>query len=216
MPDSYNTCESMPSRRILKSHLSANMLPTEFWTKNPKTIYMTRDVKDAVLSRYHMYKGIHYWTGDLESFLDAFLADDLAYLPYWPHVFEYYALRNQPNIYFTSFETIKKDLKGNLRNICKFLETPYTEELLDEAVVYLSFDKMKNSKANRESKETFLKQLTKLGWKDPEFDFYRKGKVGSFKEELPEGYAEKIDAWSDIQLEKEGLTMEEILNFQKF
>lgn len=184
------------------------MLPTEFWSKKPKAIYITRNVKDAILSRYHMYKGLHYWKGDLTAFLDAFLADDLAYLPYWPHILEYWQLRNESNIYFTSYEIIKRDLKTNLKKICCFLEKPYTEDLLDQAVVSLSFDKMKNSKANQEAKATFNQQTM-------DFDFYRKGKVGSFKEEFPEGYAEKLDAWSDKYLNEAGLTMNEILNFQK-
>ncbi|KAL5273426.1 hypothetical protein ACFFRR_000262 [Megaselia abdita] len=214
IPNVYEACDSMPSPRVLKSHLTANMLPNELWVKKPKIIYITRNVKDAILSRYHMYKGLNYWKGDLKSFLNAFLADDLAYLPYWPHILEFWQIRNEPNVYFTSYETIKKDLKGNLRKICTFLERPYTEELLDEAIDKLSFEKMKNSKTNKQSQE-FLKQLNKdLGEENKDYNFFRKGKVGSFKEEFPEGYAEKIDAWSDKYLKAAGLTMDEILNFQ--
>ncbi|KAL5276168.1 hypothetical protein ACFFRR_001778 [Megaselia abdita] len=213
--DVYDACDSLESPRVLKSHLTGNMLPTELWTKKPKIIYMTRNVKDAVLSRYHMYKGFHYWKGDLKSFLDAFLSDNLPYLPYWPHIFEFWQMRNEPNVFFTSYETIKKDLKGNLRKICKFLEKPYTEELLDQAVENLSFEKMKNSKASEKTKELVERLDKAVGEENNEFNFYRKGEVGSFKEEFPEGYTEKLDAWSEKYLKEAGLTADKILNFQK-
>lgn len=191
------------------------MLPYEIWTKKPKIIYITRNVKDSILSRYHMYKGFNYWKGDMKPFLDAFLNDDLAYLPYWPHILEFWQIREQPNVYFTSYENLKKDLKGSLRKICKFLERPFTEELLDKAVFHLSFENMKNSKGHQEGEE-MIKQFRKaVGLENNDFEFLRKGKVGSFKEELPEGYAEKLDEWSASFLGKAGLTMDDILNYEK-
>lgn len=213
--DVYEACDNLASPRVLKSHLPANMLPNEIWTKKPKIIYITRNVKDAVLSRYHMYKGLNYWKGGMEEFLDAFMNDDLAYLPYWPHVFEYWQIREHPNVYFTSYEIVKKDLKGSLSKICKFLEKPVTEELLDKAVFHLSFNSMKNNKANQ-TRQELINQIKKTsGIEENQFEFFRKGKVGSYKEELPEGYSEKIDEWSQKFLDQAGLTTNDLLYYQK-
>lgn len=71
--------------------------------------------------------------------------DNLYYLPYWSHILEFWEMRHQPNVFFTSYERMKKDLRSVLKDLCKFLEKPVpSEETLDKAVEHLSFDSMKS------------------------------------------------------------------------
>lgn len=163
-----------------------------------------------------MDKGYLFWRGDLEPFLDAFLADDLALLPYWPHILDFWELRHEPNVFFTSYERMKRDFEGSFKELCDFLERPVTEDLVEKARDHFSFENMKHLKSNQKKNRLIANVFKRRGEKTYEFDSIRKGKVGSFKEEFPKGYAEKIDNWSDMFLRQAGVTMEEMLNFQAF
>ncbi|KAL5280699.1 hypothetical protein ACFFRR_004608 [Megaselia abdita] len=206
---SFAATENMTSPRIIKSHLSPNMLPKELWTKKPKVIYLTRNVKDSAVSLYHMYKGLKYFDGTKEQFLDALMTDSLAYCPYWPHILEFWEMRNESNIFFISYERIKRDLRGSFKEISEFLENPCSDDILDKAVDHLSFQSMKNSKAG----QTLQKIMEDIHGTSGEFKFIRRGEIGSHKDELPEGYSEKMDNWSERSLVGSGVAMDDILSF---
>lgn len=137
---------STQSPRVLKSHLPANLLPTDLWKKKNKVIYVARSVKDAIVSFYHFTNfGTLEFTGTKEEFGEAFMNDDLYYTPYWPHVLEFYQMRNEPNIFFTSYERMTKDLRRVIKDLCIFLDKKIpSDDILDEAIDHLSFDSMRS------------------------------------------------------------------------
>lgn len=184
------------------------MLPIELWSKKPKIIYVTRNVKDAAISRFHMYKGLKYFTGTKEEFLDALMEDKLAYTPYWEHVLEFWAMRNLPNIYFISYERLKADLKQSLRSLCTFLGKSASDDILDKAVNHLSFKNMKKSISGQQMQFT-----SETG--DYVFEFVRRGISGAYKDEFPDGYSDKFDDWIDRCLKGSNVTMEDIICFKK-
>ncbi|KAL5274019.1 hypothetical protein ACFFRR_000649 [Megaselia abdita] len=143
--DTFKDAEELKSPRLLKTHLPASFLPTDIWKKKSKMIYVSRNVKDAVVSFYHFASALGVFHGTKEEFVEAFMNDDLFYTPYWPHILEFYHMRNEPNIFYTSFERMKKDLKGVIKDLCIFLDKRIpSEEILDKAVDHLSFDSMKS------------------------------------------------------------------------
>lgn len=208
--DSYKESTNREPPRIIKSHLPPNMLPEELWSKKPKIIYVTRNVKDAAISRFHMYKAFKFFSGTKEQFLDALIVDKLVYTPYWTHVLEFWEMRNENNIFFISYERLKEDLKGSLKDLCKFIGNPVEEETLITAVNHLNFNSMKSSKAGK-SLDNDVK--ARLGDSDS-FSFIRRGITGSYLDEFPEGYSEKIDIWMEKCLNGTGVTMEDMLQFK--
>lgn len=49
------------------------------------------------------------------------------------------------NIFFTSYERMKQDLRGVIKDLCVFLDrTIPNDEILDAAIKHLSFDNMKS------------------------------------------------------------------------
>lgn len=46
--------------------------------------------------------------------------------------------------------------------------------------------------------------------KREDFQFFRKGKTNSFKEELPEKVIKKLKEWEDLNLEKYGIDVNEL------
>ena len=80
--------ESLPSPRILKSHLPVSMLPPNLLEVS-KVIVVARNVRDACVSFYHHEKLMmqHGWTGSFEDFVKFFIeGKPSAYGDYWIHL----------------------------------------------------------------------------------------------------------------------------------
>lgn len=143
-----NTIEElneMKSPRLIKSHLSASLLPADMWKKKSKVIYVVRSVKDTVVSAYHFFSGIGFYSCSLEEYAEMFMSNTLIYHPFWDHTLEFWEMRNQPNIFFTSYERMSKDLRSIIKDLCIFLKKPIPDEsILDKAEKHLSFKNMKS------------------------------------------------------------------------
>lgn len=146
MPNTFQISDELSSPRLLKTHLPASLLSKDVWQKGSKLIYVARNAKDTVVSYQPFLKALATFKGTKEQFIEAFMNDNLFYTPFWPHILEFWKMRHEPNIYFTSYERMKKDLKGVLKDLCNFIGKPIpSEETLNKAVGHLSFDSMKSN-----------------------------------------------------------------------
>lgn len=144
--DTYAEAEKLKSPRLLKSHLPANFLPKEVWEKKNKIIYVARNIKDVAISLYHFVKALSVFNGTKDQFLKAFMEDNIYYCPFWSHLLEFYEMRNEKNIFFTTYEKMKTDLRSVIKDLCVFLEKPIpSEDILDKAMEHLDFKNMKES-----------------------------------------------------------------------
>ncbi|KAL5290951.1 hypothetical protein ACFFRR_010384 [Megaselia abdita] len=205
--------KDLKSPRLIKSHLPASVLPTDLWKKKSKVIYVARNVKDAFVSAYHFWTGVGLISISIEEYAELFLNDRSIFHPFWEHSLEFYEMRNEPNIYFTSYERMSRDLKTVIKDLCVFLGKPIPDEsILDEALKHLSFESMKHSLAGKLFQESLKRNsefLTK-NRNQEKFEFLRKGKVGSFKNELSEDIIRRFDEWEDKKLKEAGVTREEL------
>lgn len=102
-------------------------------------------MKDTIVSFKHFLEATGDFKGSKDQFIEAFLNDSLFYTPFWPHVLEFWEMRNENQIFFTSYERMKKDMKGVLIGLCDFLnKTVPNEDILKQAVDHLSFENMKS------------------------------------------------------------------------
>ncbi|PIO25418.1 hypothetical protein AB205_0102980 [Aquarana catesbeiana] len=53
---SLELANTMPSPRLLKTHLSVHLVPPSFWEKNTKIVYVARNPKDCMVSYYYFQK----------------------------------------------------------------------------------------------------------------------------------------------------------------
>lgn len=60
------------------------------------------------------------------------------------HVTEFYELRNEPWIFYTSFERMKLNLRQVIEDICIFLNKNINEEQMQQMLHHLSFEEMKS------------------------------------------------------------------------
>ncbi|XP_037032493.1 luciferin sulfotransferase-like [Bradysia coprophila] len=171
--------------RHIKTHLPAGLLPKQLWTVKPKIIYTARGVKDLAISYYHHYVYMQGYEGSMEQFLNAFLDDKVFLSPYHGHVKDFWYLRNEENILFLTYEEMKSDLMAVLKKTAAFLGKSYPEEQLKQLVKHLSFDEMKKN---------FSADFSEEGAGG--HSFMRKGKVGSYLEEMSVELIDKFDKWT--------------------
>ncbi|KAL5292517.1 hypothetical protein ACFFRR_011367 [Megaselia abdita] len=210
-PSTIEIANNLPSPRLLKSHMPASALPSDIWEKKAKIIYVTRNVKDVVVSNYRFQSGLGLFTGSIDEFVEYFMNGSLLNLPFWDHVLEFWQMRNDPKIFFTSYERLKKDIRSVILELCKFLEKPKpSEEILEKMVEHLDFENMKNSHAGKLQQQRIDKLKDENNNSSSDFQFMRRGIVGSYKDELSTDLAKKLDQWTEFHLRKAGVTSEEL------
>lgn len=207
--------KNMPSPRHLKSHLSAGLLPKQVWTVKPKIIYVARGVKDLAISFYHHYVHMQGYKGTLDDFLEAFLEDKVFLSPYHGHVKDFWHLQNEDNVLFITYEEMKSDLMAVLKKTAQFLGKNYSDEDLKKLENHLTFDAMKVNKSVNFSKILgYIKiytRVTRVFSKNSNgkesWNFMRKGKVGSYKEEMSPQMIERFDKWTTEFNEQNGTSI---------
>ncbi|KAL5273358.1 hypothetical protein ACFFRR_000225 [Megaselia abdita] len=200
----YNSLEiarALKSPRLIKSHLPAHLLPYGIWQNKLKIIYVARDFKDATVSAYHHLRGLGILGGSLEEFCEKTMKGDVSFQPFWSHVLEFYEMRHESNIFFMTFEMMKKDLRTVIVRLCKFLEKEVPDErTLQEAEKRLSFEYMKKSVTKGMDVIN-----DKLPNKRDDLEFCRKGEVGTAKKELSLDMITKMDEWSETFIPQKNL-----------
>ncbi|XP_044251860.2 luciferin sulfotransferase-like isoform X2 [Drosophila takahashii] len=205
--DSIDACEQIQDNpRLIKSHLPAHMLPREIFTHGRKTIYVARNPKDVVVSTYHFFSDIKYWKCSIDEFVDDFVADKTPFSSYWGHLVDFYRLRNEKNIFFVTYEEMKRDLKGVVRRLSRFLNfKDLTDNEMEKLLSHLSFENMKKSQFGNH--KHFLKTFHET---TDNFEFLRRGIIGSYKDELSADSINKINTKSRLFFDKYGIIESDI------
>ena len=73
-------------------------------------VYVARNPKDVIVSFYYHHKLIkaHDYKGDLDTFAEYFINDEVDYSPFFPHILDAWQKRNHPNLHFVFYEDMKK------------------------------------------------------------------------------------------------------------
>ncbi|XP_075780143.1 amine sulfotransferase-like isoform X2 [Pelodiscus sinensis] len=155
---------SRPSPRLFTTHMFYNLVPRDLRNRKGKVIYVARNPKDVVVSYFHFSKiSVTLETvSDFNIFLEKFLAGKVIPGSWLDHIGGWFTHRDDFNILFLTFEEMKKDLRGAVLKICKFLGKQLTEKELDTVVEKASFDNMKrDARANYENMPESLQERGK-------------------------------------------------------
>ncbi|ETN60369.1 sulfotransferase (sult) [Anopheles darlingi] len=197
--DTVTATANLKRPRHIKSHLPLPLLPRQLWTVKPKIVYVTRNPKDVAASYLHHYRMIMGYRGTKEAFLDGLLEDRVMYCPQVRQTLDFWALKDQPNVLFLTYEAMKRDLRSVLPSVCEFFGKSYTDAQLDELAEHLSFDQMKKNPAT--NNDQIVRNAMRMNGREGEhFEFMRKGIIGDYKNELSEEYIAKFDRFIEEQL----------------
>ncbi|CAL1290696.1 unnamed protein product [Larinioides sclopetarius] len=183
------------------------------WSDDAKYIYVARNPKDCCVSFYHHMKNLpgYQFPDGIKEFFDLFIKGEVEFGDYFDHLLPWYNARHRPNVYFTTFEEMKMDLKEVAMKVAEFIDKTEAEHLRDnpevlERILYnCSFEETKkvvnaglSSMYHPENKDfltklpkgriyviEYVKSLPKRTGTDRKINFIRKGEIGSYKHELP-------------------------------
>lgn len=113
--------EEFRSPRLVKAHLPLALLPAQLLQRKTKVVYVFRNPIDAWVSYYYhgVTSGIFYGR-TLEDYFNDFIENHADKWDPITNATEYYQLRNEPWIYYTSFERMKTNLRAVIEDLCKF------------------------------------------------------------------------------------------------
>jgi len=143
----------------------------------PKVVYVIRDPRDTMVSYWHYRKFLSH---DFNLPLADFLSSD----DHWPcdwdeHVAGWLLPQSHPHLLLVRYEEMHKDAAAVLRRVLEFAGVRQTAAKIEMAVEASRFENM------RAAEERFG-VIGKAG--DESERFVRKGRVGSWQEEM--GYSE--------------------------
>ncbi|XP_074606272.1 LOW QUALITY PROTEIN: amine sulfotransferase-like [Acropora palmata] len=143
--------ESLPSPRLIKSHLTADTIPKGSDKSSPcKYIYVYRNPKDVSVSFFFFLKGMagvetnkeNAFSGPWEFFVDLFIEGDVPYSKWNDHVLSWWKHREDPNVLFLKYEDMLKDLPSHVRRIADFLQKTLSDEIIDRIAEQCTFKEM--------------------------------------------------------------------------
>ncbi|RUS85848.1 hypothetical protein EGW08_006400 [Elysia chlorotica] len=175
--------DSLPSPRVLNSHLLYAELPKQIREKKTKIILTTRNPKDTVVSFYNHhinFKIAYGYDGSFTDYFNLFMNGRLDYGDYFEFALDWKKIiKNQccNQILIVPFEDMKLDPMRCVFDIADFLKVNVTEKLAGEIIDACSFNRMKKKRA-----------------KDgPVAKLFRKGIVGDWKNWMSPEQSEAID-----------------------
>jgi hypothetical protein len=176
----------IPSPRLVWSHESYD-------STYPKVMYLIRDPRDIVISYY--FHHLKYFKGEgfdlsFNQFFEEFMSGKV-----WPGVWDSNVeswIENQKNIkngfLLLRYEDLLSNITGEVRRILEFLNLDRTEEEINDAIKWASFDNMK-------SLEKKQKEFVNWGTKfvDEKIPFVREGRTNGWKSVLDKEQQEKMN-----------------------
>ncbi|GBM74629.1 Sulfotransferase 1C4 [Araneus ventricosus] len=221
--------EKMPRPGAIKTHLPYSYMP---YSPEAKHIFVARNPKDCCVSLYYHVRddpGYGFWGTEFSVFFELFMAGEVEYNDYFDHLLDWYPHRNDPNVFYTTYEEMKKDIKSVILKISKFLGQEYIDAIekdnaiLNNIVLYSGIDYMKEMFAKLfESEKKDINNLQMLTGRQymynfkkslnppddiPEQQFIRKGIVGDWanhfssdqKERFNQKFLEKMKGTEVLQ-----------------
>ncbi|PIA61853.1 hypothetical protein AQUCO_00200092v1 [Aquilegia coerulea] len=194
---------SLPSPRLLRTHLPYAALPESIKKSNCKIVYITRNPKDTLVSLWHFMNnsrppGVN--AVSLEVAFKSFCNGVHAFGPFFDHVLDYWkeSLDNPQKILFMQFEEMKSDPKGQVKKLAAFLGKPFTNDEQVEKVLWrCSLERLKNLEVNKTGIDPCIGV--------PNSSYFRQGIVGDWKNHFTLEMSKELDEITRIRLENSGL-----------
>merc|ERR1711963_589764 len=152
MMHSMEYAKKLKRPRIIKSHLPLSLLPNDLINKC-KVIYVARNIKDATVSYFHHKKLLRGYQMDFKEFSDTVRNNEIGYGPFIPHILEAWNQRRNKNLFFTTYEDMKKDLRAVASDLVKFLHKEDANIDMEILLSQVDLETFRNNKFVNKEKE---------------------------------------------------------------
>ncbi|XP_050022726.1 sulfotransferase 1B1-like [Dermacentor andersoni] len=208
----FDTWKPTLPLRLFATHLP---LSTTTMNKDAKYVYVARNPWDLCVSSFHMittFDIYRFRDGTFEELFDAFLEGDCAGQgSYFDHVASGYALRDQPNLFFVTYEELKTDTRSVILRLARFLGDDYgdklekQEELMQDIVDRCASENMKHilapesqGHADRDwynETERSMSANSRISVENSkQFSYVRKGDVGGWQRYFTRDQLRRLEA----------------------
>ncbi|GFR98991.1 sulfotransferase 1C4 [Elysia marginata] len=192
--------DTLPSPRVLNSHLYVAHLPKQMVEKKVKLVHMIRNPKDTVVSLYHHLNQSATEQFTFENFLKGYPSGDYIVLS---HQFDYLRQmaqfeKDHPDqpIMHIHFEDLKQDPATVIKDVSQFIGVPATDDFCQAVASACGFSSMKKADETRDMPQN-LKAVMKK-----KLNLYRKGIVGDWKNHFTVAQNEQFDEFLADQKRK--------------
>jgi hypothetical protein len=189
--------ERSPERkRVIKTHYNWDLLP---YSEQARYIAVIRDPKDVFVSNYLFVKNGVYGRSmpTVDTWYDLFLSPGFPLGGSWAvNTAGYWAERHRSNVLIVSFKSMKRDLRGAVATVARFLDIDASDALINEVCRLSSFEYMKQN-----DRKYAMGQL--VPWREPGA-MIRKGTHGGSSEMLSPEQQRQIDQHFIAELQRLG------------
>ncbi|KAK8657747.1 hypothetical protein V6N13_035970 [Hibiscus sabdariffa] len=198
---------------LLSTHIPYSSLPRSVIDSGCKIVYICRDPKDSFVSMYHFISRIvtarKAQPLGLDEAFELFCEGQTFYGPYWDHVLGYWkaSLEHPGKILFLKYEEMSDDTVSSVKKLAEFIGYPFSFEeqkngVPEKIVKMCSFEELSNLEVNKNG--VYGKPST--GFVENK-TFFRKGKVGGWKDCLTPEMAARLDQITTQKLSGSGLSL---------
>ncbi|KAE8657127.1 Flavonol sulfotransferase-like [Hibiscus syriacus] len=195
---------------VLATHVPYSSLPTSIIDSGCRIVYICRNPKDSFVSLYHfndtILKSQNVQPPDLDEAFELFCEGVSVYGPYWDHVLGYWkaSLEHPNKILFLRYEEMREDTVLYVKKLAEFIGYPLSSEeqqreVPEKIVKMCSFENLSNLEVNKSEKVRGGVIQNKI--------YFRKGKVGDWKNCLTSEMAERLDQITHQKLSGSGLSL---------
>ncbi|KAF5205294.1 Sulfotransferase [Thalictrum thalictroides] len=196
----------LESPRLFGTHIPYSSLPESIKDSKCRIVYLCRNPKDVIVSFWYFLQKFGAKV-EFDQAFELFCKGALPFGPYWEHVLEFWKLSLElpQKVLFLKYEDMKEDSNLHLKKMAEFLGYPFSSQEVDEGVVddilkLCSFQNMSTLEVNKSGRADF----------DGKFAndiFFRKGKVGDWRDHLTQEMVEKLEEITKEKLDGSGLML---------
>ena len=209
------------------THIPYTSLPKSIINSGCKIVYICRDPKDAFVSLWQFHHRMRPKGEEVLAWEDLPLEDAFEFFcegftpggPYWDHLLGYWraSLESPEKILFLKYEDLKKKTEYRIKKMAQFMGYPFSFEeevkgVVQKIIDLCSFENLSNLEVNKSGK---ARLDVGVGVNTFEFEnntYFRKGKVGDWKNYLTPEMATRLDQIIEQKLNGSGLTLHVLPN----
>lgn len=128
--------ERLPEPRLVKTHLSFSMTP---YHPEARYLWVARNPFDCAVSFFHHTRGFvrHYdfADGTFDDYFECFIEGQVDFGSYFDHLTSWGARRDDPNVFFTTFEAMRDDPRAVVVDVGRFLGERFAASVDDPTVL---------------------------------------------------------------------------------